>query len=142
MQYIIKVVGKKGLVIGVDITKLEIPLKENMFFVHSDINELDVDRLGGHTDRFDVICSDMAPKTTGIKSVDANRSYQLCQMAEWVAQRWLKKGGHTVVKIFQGAPLERFIHEMKQNYRVVKRHKPKSSRNESVEIFVLGIGKK
>ncbi len=141
MQYINQAVGNSGLVVGVDLNEITIPLKKNMIFLQSDIGELDIDSLGQYANIFDVICSDMAPKTTGTKSIDAERSYQLCQMAELVAQKWLITGGNLVVKIFQGAPMDRLIAELKENYQTVKRFKPKSSRNESVEIFVLGLGK-
>lgn len=141
MQYISKKVGADGLVVGIDRTEYKNQLKNNMVVLHEDINELDIDTLGQYADSFDVVCSDMAPNTCGIKSVDAERSLQLCQMALYVAEKFLKKGGATVVKVFQGSPLERLVKQMRQEYKVVKRIKPKSSRNESKEIFVVGEGK-
>ncbi len=63
-------------------------------------------------------------------------------MALFVADKWLKKNGSIVVKVFQGSPFERLIKQMREEYRTVKRLKPKSTRSESKEIFVLGLGKK
>lgn len=138
MQYISKKVGTKGLVMGVDRTALKIPLKENMRFVHGDINELDLTVTSQYADSFDVVCSDMAPNTTGNKNVDAARSFQLCQMALLVAQNNLKRSGLTVVKILQGSTFDQLLRQMRDEYQKVKIVKPKSSRNESKEVFVLG----
>ncbi len=142
MQYIGESVGSTGMVVGIDPQELKIPLRENMHFLKSDIYDLDIRDLGRFSDRFDVVCSDMAPNTTGVRSMDAEKSYRLCQMAHRVARKWLGKGGKTVVKIFQGAQSERFVLDLKEDFDIVKRFKPKSSRKDSVEIFVIGIGKK
>ena len=142
MQYITKSVGNAGIVVGIDSKELKMSLKGNMYFLKIDIHELDFDILGRFADQFDVVCSDMAPKTTGIKSIDAENSYRLCQTAHLVARQWLKKGGNVVVKIFQGALLEGFVKDLTEDFKTVKRFKPKSSRKESKEIFVIGTGKK
>jgi len=141
LQYISKKIGKDGIVVGVDIQELKLPLSANMKFIHSDINELDLEALKQIKPYFDLICSDMAPKTTGIKGTDADRSYHLCQMVLATSQKLLKYGGNTLIKVFQGAALEKLVQQMKTEYQIVKRIKPKSSRNESVEIFILGINK-
>jgi len=141
LQYISKKIGKEGIVIGVDIQELKMPLSANMKFIHSDINELDLAALKQIKPYFDLVCSDMAPKTTGIKGTDADRSYHLCQMVLSTSQKLLKYGGNTLIKVFQGAALEKLVQQMKTEYQIVKRIKPKSSRNESVEIFILGINK-
>jgi 23S rRNA (uridine2552-2'-O)-methyltransferase len=80
----------------------------------------------------------MAPKTTGIRSVDADRSYALNQHALWLAEQYLSKGGCLLVKAFQGAPFQQLQQEFRQMFTEVKICKPKSSRSESVEIFLLG----
>lgn len=139
MQYIAKKVGKKGLVVGIDRTQLKINLTDNMRHIHSDINELDSTKLGEFAERFDLVCSDMAPNSTGVRDVDAARSLQLCQMAQHVALQWLKKRGAFLVKCFQGPSFDPLLKEMRGNFEQVKIVKPKSSRNESREIFLLGI---
>ncbi len=142
MQFISQKIGDNGLVVGIDRTDLKIPLKKNMRFIHSDINDLDLSVSGSYVDQYDIICSDMAPNTMGIKSVDAERSLQLCQMALHIAQHWLKKNGSTLVKILQGGSFDRLLKQMRDEYNKVNIIKPKSSRNESKEIFVLGQHKK
>lgn len=142
MQYISQRIGNNGLVVGIDRTELKIPLKDNMRFIHGDINDIDLALLDEYKRTFDIICSDMAPNTTGMKDVDAARSFQLCQMALLIAQNKLKKGGATLVKILQGSTFNELLTQMRSEYGTVKIVKPKSSRNESKEIFVLGINKK
>ncbi|MBU2511627.1 RlmE family RNA methyltransferase [bacterium] len=142
MQYISKKIGANGIVLGVDRTPLKIQLADNMRFVHGDINELDLSITASFAPSFDLVCSDMAPNTTGNKSVDAARSFQLCQMALLVAQDNLKKKGATLVKIFQGETFDQLLKQMRDEYDKVKIIKPKSSRNESREIFLLGLNLK
>ena len=90
--------------------------------------------------RYDLVLSDMAPDTTGIPSVDSQRSYDLNSQALSFAQRHLKLGGTLVLKAFQGEPLNRLKSEIRACFESFKLFKPKSSRSESVEIFVLGFG--
>ncbi|MBU3914656.1 RlmE family RNA methyltransferase, partial [bacterium] len=142
MQYISQNIGKNGRVVGIDRTELKIHLKENMRFVHSDINDLDLSTPGEYADRYHVICSDMAPNTTGNKNVDAERSIQLCETALYIARHWLMTRGTLLVKALQGGPFDRFLKQMREEYSKVKIVKPKSSRSESKEIFVLGLDKK
>lgn len=142
LQYISKKIGDAGLVVGVDRTQLKMPLKPNMRFIHADINELDLSRLSQDADPFDLVCSDMAPNTTGVKAVDSARSYQLCQMALLVGDRYLKASGSILVKVLQGESFDLLLKQMRQDYQTVKTIKPKSSRSESKEVFVLGSGRK
>ncbi|MGK0288950.1 MAG: 23S rRNA (uridine2552-2'-O)-methyltransferase [bacterium] len=142
IQYASKVVGPTGKVVGVDLNPVQIVLPENAVFLQGDINEIDLNFAGEHADQFDTVMSDMAPKTTGIKHLDADRSFQLCEMALFVAQKWLKPNGSVVVKVFQGAAQQKLLEQMRREYEKVKIVKPKSSRDESVEVFVVGLNKK
>jgi len=89
-----------------------------------------------------VILSDMAPKTTGISGTDALRSYALNQQVLQLADDLLRTQGTLLVKAFQGVPLEELRREFSNSFAQVKLCKPKSSRSESVEIFILGLAKK
>jgi len=142
MQYTSDIVGEKGLVVGIDLKTLELPLKANMRFIQADIFSLDRETLGRFSRAFDGVCSDMAPNTTGIRSLDAERSFQLCRQALQIADEWLKPGGNLLVKIFQGVAFEGLLPLVRQSYQSLKIIKPKSSRNESTEVYVLGTGKK
>jgi len=142
MQFISSRIGSKGIVVGVDQTELQMTLKNNMRFVHADVYNLDPVSLESYVQAFDLICSDMAPKTTGIRSVDAERSVQLCLQTLHLAQNTLKKGGSVVVKVLQGAAQEQLSKQMTEQFLTLKRMKPKSSRSESKEIFFIGLNSK
>ena len=90
----------------------------------------------------DVILSDMAPKTTGIRDMDAHRSFELNQQVLELSLELLRSHGTLLVKAFQGAHIEKLCREFNKSFAQVKLCKPKSSRSESVEIFVLGLKKK
>lgn len=141
MQFIASKIGNKGMVLGIDRTQLQIHLKENMQFLQSDIFKLDLESPLLQS-RFDLVCSDMAPNSTGIKDVDAERSFELCEQALEISRLKLKTKGNFVVKAFQGTTLDRLISLVRSEFYQVKSFKPKSSRNESRELFILGIGKK
>lgn len=142
MQYISQKIGADGQVTGIDRTELRIPLKANMRFIHSDINDLDVESSEVLNETFDLICSDMAPDSTGIKNVDSERSFHLCRMALFIAEKKLKSNGSVLLKSFHGSAFDRLVKQMKSEYHQVKTLKPKSSRDESKEVFLLGQRKR
>ena len=90
--------------------------------------------------RFNVVLSDMAPATTGNKALDAARSFQLCQAALSIAEMVLQPGGSFICKIFQGEEFKEFSDVVRSRFKRHKIFKPRSSRKESKEIFILGMG--
>ena len=82
----------------------------------------------------------MAPATTGIKDVDAARSFNLCEAALNISEACLKQGGSFVCKIFQGPDFKEFTDIVKADFKELKIFKPRSSRKASKEIFVIGLG--
>jgi len=89
---------------------------------------------------FDFVMSDMAPRTTGVKFTDQARSVELCERARDVALRRLKIGGDFVAKIFEGPDAKAFQESLRPWFEKVRGFKPKSSRAESKETFILGLG--
>jgi len=138
LQYASKKVLPGGSLTGVDLKQVKIQFPEGVRIFQSDIYMLEESILA--SSRFDLVLSDMAPDTTGIPSVDSQRSYDLNSQALSFAQRHLKPGGTLVLKAFQGEPLNRLKSEIRPCFESFKLFKPKSSRSESVEIFVLGFG--
>lgn len=137
-------IGDKGIIVAVDLNPLEIPIKDGIFFHQGDVINRDqelVNLLEQHQP-FDVVMSDMAPKTTGIKITDQTRSLELAENAFEIAMDFLKKNGIFIVKIFNGPDVSNFMARIKKYFKKVKTYKPKSSRSESKEIFILGINKK
>ena len=137
LQYTSRRIGESGRLLGIDLQAVAISLPPQVEALQADIYELN--RSGAWWESpFDVILSDMAPKTTGVRSADADRSYALNQHALWLAEQHLSKGGCLLVKAFQGAPFQQLQQEFRQMFTEVKICKPKSSRSESVEVFLLG----
>ncbi len=100
---------------------------------------------GGQADltekNYDVVLSDMAPKTTGRKDVDALRSFELCRAALDSACDLLAPGGNFVCKIFQGGDFKQFEADVKKRFKQCRIFKPESCRKSSKEIYIIGTGK-
>ena len=140
--YAAEKVGPKGRVLAVDINATDTVFPPQVTFVQGDILDPDPDlqaELQGRTP-FDLVVSDMAPKTTGIKLRDQSRSLELAVEAMHLAQSTLVSGGNTAIKVFQGPDVPDFLKDMRHLFQKVKTFKPKSSRPESPEVFVLGLG--
>jgi len=137
-QYVLKKVGKQGIVVGID---LNLPkIKDDNFKGFKADVYTDFLPLIQNIIPLDVVLSDMAPATTGNKSVDHFRSIALCERALEIAILSLKEGGMYFCKVFHGSDFQSFINLCKQYFKEVRIVKPKGSRSESVEIFVLGKG--
>ena len=143
LQYIAQVVGQKGRVLGLDLNpiKWEIP-PAFVQFLERDVLKWDVNEAKKVADAFDVVVSDMAPATTGIKDVDAFRSFKLANRALEIALALLRPQGHFVCKVLEGGEMKDFLLKCKQQFSFVKVFKPQSSRRESREVFVVALKKK
>ena len=141
LQYTAKRIGSSGKLVGLDLKSVTVILPKWVTVVEADVFSWQPE-LDWQKNRFDVILSDMSPQTSGIKSLDADRSYALNQQSLYLARITLKTGGSLLVKAFQGASLEKLKTEFRQQFAQTKVCKPKSSRAESVEIFLLGIQQK
>ena len=120
-------------VVGIDIEKAKI--KDSRFeFVNEDVNEIDVAKLG----KFDVVLSDISPKTKGF--FDSEESADLSRKAWKIAVQVLKPKGNFLCKIFQGAEFDEFCREIRKHFYFFKVSKPKASRKESREMYLIGKG--
>lgn len=88
----------------------------------------------------DVVISDMAAPTTGHQKTDHIRTMHLCEVAAYFAVEVLAEGGHFLAKTFQGGTEKDLLNMLKQNFKQVIHIKPASSRQESVEMFLLAKG--
>ncbi|MDD9331321.1 MAG: RlmE family RNA methyltransferase [Wolbachia sp.] len=109
-------------------------------FIECDINEIKILKEKFKDQKFDVILSDMAPGTSGLKLLDHIRIMLLCEAALNFAKHFLNSGGKFVVKIFQGESDKDFYNKLKKMFKIVKYFKPKSSRSESTEIYLVSLG--
>jgi len=140
-QYAVKHAGTKGRVIGLDI--LEMPPLDDVEFILGDFTEDDVLQQLLSTvgeARVDLVMSDMAPNISGMRSVDQPRSMYLVEIAVDFARQVLKPGGSFVTKIFHGEGFDEFVREVKQHFTTVKVRKPKASRPDSRETYLVARG--
>jgi 23S rRNA (uridine2552-2'-O)-methyltransferase len=89
--------------------------------------------------RPDVVISDMAAAVTGHRQTDHLRTMALAEAAAWFAFDVLKPGGHFCAKVFQGGTSSDLLKELKSRFKSVHHMKPRSSRKESVELYVIAL---
>lgn len=143
-QYASKKVGVKGRVLGIDLQPIKITLP-NAAFIEGDIHDVSWEQIFAEFEiapPFDLVVSDMAPRTTGIKITDQARSTELCEMALQIALKYLKPGGHFVMKFFHSEDFEPLRNQIRKNFGKCEILRPKSTRKESKEIFLIGISAK
>ena len=142
LQYSARVVGKRGLVVGVDTRDISVELPPHVQFLQADVFELSPVGLHHLSREFDVVLSDLAPATTGIRSVDSNRSAMLFQRALALADNLLPPGGNFLGKIFQGSGFDPIVQELKSEFRRVRGIKPRATRKISKEIYLVAMDKR
>lgn len=135
-------VGEQGLVISCDIQATQTHFPHNIKFFQEDVfnRSEEFEEILSKYAPFHAIISDMAPTTTGTKFTDQARSFALCLEAFEVAKKYLIVDGSFVCKIFMGPDFQELIKEVKPCFKNIKNFKPTSSRQESKEIFTVGIG--
>jgi 23S rRNA (uridine2552-2'-O)-methyltransferase len=139
MQYALKVVGANGAVVGIDRDPLPQPIPGARVLC-ADLYTATDGELLGELKAFDVVLSDMAPNTTGIRATDQARSAALVEEALARAERLLAPGGAFVAKIFQGPDVEVLRKRMAARFSDVRTLKPEGSRAQSIEIYLAGKG--
>ena len=142
--YAARVVGPQGLVVGVDLQeakKISIAKAAEIIWFCDDIMSDDI--IGNVQEirkNFRIVLSDIAPRTSGNKWVDQQQSLDLARRVLELAANLLKKDGNFYVKVFEGEDFKEFVDSVRKSFKTVKIVKPKSSRSESPEVFVLAIG--
>ena len=132
-----------GRIVALDMLPME-PI-EGVAFIQGDFREPDVLEKLEHALRseqgavkVDLVISDMAPNLSGIESVDAARIAHLVELAVEFAQTRMKPDGSLVVKLFHGSGYDDLVKLFQASFKVVKRMKPKASRSNSSETFLVG----
>jgi len=140
--YAAKRVGPGGHVLAIDLNPAGTAFPNHVTYLTGDMLDPGPDILDAflRLGPFDVVLSDMAPKTTGIKFTDQARSLELAEAALAVAVSRLKPGGAFVVKVFQGPDSPDYRQDLRKLFTTVRVAKPKSSRAESKEIFYVATG--
>ena len=142
-EYAVKLLGKKGRMIALDILPMEpiddVHIIQGDFREDEALNDL-MEAIG--KDKADLVFSDMAPNISGMDVVDIPRAYYLADLTLDLSQRVLKKGGGMLVKLFQGEGFDEYHKVLKENFTRVVIRKPKASRARSREIYALATGYK
>jgi 23S rRNA (uridine2552-2'-O)-methyltransferase len=105
-------------------------------FLDPDAKDLIISALGG---KVDIVMSDMAANTTGHVKTDHIRIMELCEKAAKFSYEILNPGGHFIAKIFKGGTEVELLNEIKKKFGIVKHFKPKSSRKESSEEYLVAM---
>jgi 23S rRNA (uridine2552-2'-O)-methyltransferase len=135
-------VGEEGMVVACDLQETTTIFPPQVRFFVTDVFEPSPEFAAAveAIDAFDVVLSDMAPRTTGARVVDHVRSLELAARALALAGRCLGRGGSFVVKLFMGPDTRELEAPMRRSFARVRAFKPKSSRAESRELFFVGQG--
>jgi 23S rRNA (uridine2552-2'-O)-methyltransferase len=142
LQYCAQAVGKNGLVVGIDIRPVSLELPSHVHVLQADVQDLAPADLHRFSPEFDVVLSDMAPDTSGIRFADSSRSALLFERAIFLADGLLRPGGHFLGKIFQGSDFDALVLELKSKFRQVRGIKPRATRKQSKEIYLLALERK
>ena len=135
-QYVAKTV-KSGRLVSIDLKDME--EIENTIQIKGDFTQLESQQKikGFFNSKVNIVLSDMAVNTTGIKDIDAIYTGELCKEALLFSKDFLVKEGKFVAKIFLGTSFNEIVALAKTIFREVKVFKPKSSRKESKESFII-----
>ena len=135
-QYVTKVV-KSGKIISIDLKEME--NIDNTIQIKGDFTDTDTQN---HIKNFlkkkpDVVMSDMAVNTTGIKNIDSIQTGELCKEAMIFSKDVISEKGIFISKIFMGSTFNEIVALAKKFFKEVKVFKPKSSRKDSKESFII-----
>ncbi|MFZ1538106.1 MAG: 23S rRNA (uridine(2552)-2'-O)-methyltransferase RlmE [Chromatiaceae bacterium] len=139
-QIAARLVGDKGRLVALDLLPMDplpgVTLIQGDFREEESLVQLRA-ALGGEP--LDLVLSDMAPNMSGT-AADQPRLIYLCELALEFAVQHLKPGGALVIKIFQGEGFDDFLKTLRRHFRQVASRKPKSSRRESRELYLVARG--
>lgn len=137
-------IGTKGFIIGVDLEPLKIKKPLNLSFIKKDIYDQDLIIKIREIARkkFDVILSDLSPKTTGQKDIDQWKAHELALRVLDIIKMELKESGRAVIKVFEGPDTPEIIKFCKEIFKRVHLIKPMASTKGSKEAYIVAIDKK
>ncbi len=132
-------VGPNGVLVGIDIEPVEIDIpQKNVRFEKKDAFKLQA--LDFPEAPFNVILSDMAPKTSGVKVRDQALSVELALKVLDLCDKLLSPGGSVALKLFEGEDAEKVKTAIKARFKELKIFRPQSTRQASFEVYLVGLG--
>lgn len=138
-QYIRQNLNEKGLIVGVDIQNVE-PI-DGVIIINGDFTDAKIQEqvLSMAIEGYDLILSDMAPNTTGIRDADSYRSFELVNLVLDLCPKLLKRGGSLIAKVFEGAEYKLLQNKAKTMFEFVKTSTPAASLSRSREVYLVAI---
>jgi len=140
-MYAAKKIAPSGKLLAIDLSEIQGSLGPNAHIVQGDALSLSNDALAMFAP-YDVVLSDMAPSTSGSKVADQARSFELFMRAVEIAKALGAPGGSFVGKLFMGEDFTQAREALRALFEEVRTIKPEGSRASSVEVFVIGQGRK
>lgn len=140
-QFVRSIVGPSGLVVAVDLSPLpDLEGLSNVTTIVGDIYDPAILAQLAARGPFDAVISDAAPLTTGNRTVDTSRSAALVEHVISLCPGLLRDGGALVAKLFQGGDEQALIAQVRSQFSMGRLVKPRASRSESFEVFLVGTG--
>ena len=137
-QYSLSKLNDKGILIASDLLPME--KMDNVEFILGDFRKYETQEAilyGNSMNKFDVIISDISPSKTGNKVIDQYHFYNIANEILEFSKKGLKSNGTIIMKVFMGIGFEEFNKELKKMFNNTTFFKPKSSRSESVETYLI-----
>ena len=139
--YAAQKIGRSGKLLAVDLSELSVVLPPGAVYLQGDALSLDNEALAAFAP-YDVVLSDMAPRTTGSRVTDQARSFELFMRALAVAGTLGGPGGTFVGKIFMSDDLPTARAELRRLYEAERLIRPEGTRAGSTELFAVGLRKR
>jgi 23S rRNA (uridine2552-2'-O)-methyltransferase len=139
-QFCLKILAGSGSVVGVDLKPVALPDAPGYRCLQQDIFSSELLQQLIPLGRFDLVLSDAAPATTGNRTVDTQASLAIARRVWSMAAALLRSRGKMVVKLFQGEEAGRFVRELGADFASVRTFKPRATRKESMELYILASG--
>ncbi len=139
LQYTSDKLGPEGRVLGLDLKPISFSAPNVMTKVVDVFDDAAVEAAiaGMSWQKLDLVLSDIAPNTSGIKDVDQWRSIELNRKIAAIAHRYLRGKGSVVMKVFRGKDFDMFTHELKTMFKRLKVMSAVASRDRSREVYVV-----
>jgi len=137
LLYISEKTGNKGKAVGIDTEDIEIAEKPNVSFIKKSIFDL---KDSDFKEKFQAVVSDLAPKTSGVKFLDSEKSLEMAEKSFEIAKSVLLPGGNFICKIFENESNNKFFKKMKNCFYFTKRFRPKAVIKKSKEFYIIGRG--
>jgi len=141
LQVAREIVGDKGFVLGLDLVKIKPLGFPNVYTIVGDVKDPEITRrIKAVLPRLaDVVLSDVSPNISGVWEVDHARQIELAECSLQIAVSILGPKGYFFVKVFMGEMFNSYLNQVKKYFSSVRVFKPKASRAESAEIYVLAL---